>query len=114
MRLQDKTAVITGAASGIGRAIALKFAHEGAAVMAADLDGKAATDLADEIEADGGSAIGIGADITKRAEIDAMVATVIETLRMHRRAGQQRRQPDHQTVPRNTPRRTGDACSTST
>jgi NAD(P)-dependent dehydrogenase (short-subunit alcohol dehydrogenase family) len=78
MRLQDKTAVITGAASGIGRAIALKFAHEGAAVMAADLDGKAATDLADEIEADGGSAIGIGADITKRAEIDAMVATVIE------------------------------------
>ena len=78
MRLQDKSAVITGAASGIGRAIALKFAHEGAAVMAADLDGKAAMSLADEIEADGGSAIGIGADITKRAEIDAMVAAAIE------------------------------------
>ena len=78
MRLQDKSAVITGAASGIGRAIALKFAHEGAAVMAADLDGKAAMALADEIEADGGSAIGIGADITKRAEIDAMVAAAIE------------------------------------
>ena len=78
MRLQDKSAVITGAASGIGRAIALKFAHEGAAVMAADLDSKAVTDLADEIEADGGSAIGIGADITKRVEIDAMVAAVIE------------------------------------
>ena len=78
MRLQDKSVVITGAASGIGRAIALKFSHEGAAVMAADLDGKAATSLADEIVADGGSAIGIGADITKRAEIDAMVAAVIE------------------------------------
>lgn len=78
MRLQDKSAVITGAASGIGRAIALKFVHEGAAVMAADLDGKAAMSLADEIEADGGSAIGIGADITKRAEIDAMVAAAIE------------------------------------
>ncbi len=78
MRLQDKSAVITGAASGIGRAIALKFAHEGAAVMAADLDGKGAMALADEIEADGGSAIGIGADITKRAEIDAMVAAAIE------------------------------------
>ena len=78
MRLQDKSAVITGAASGIGRAIALKFVHEGAAVIAADLDGKAAMSLADEIEADGGSAIGIGADITKRAEIDAMVAAVIE------------------------------------
>ena len=63
MRLQDKSAVITGAASGIGRAIALKFVHEGAAVMAADLDGKAAMSLADEIEAGGGSAIGIGADI---------------------------------------------------
>ena len=78
MRLQDKSAVITGAASGIGRAIALKFVHEGAAVMAADLDGKAAMSLADEIEADGGSAIGIGADITKRAEIDVMVAAAIE------------------------------------
>ena len=78
MRLQDKSAVITGAASGIGRAIALKFVHEGAAVIAADLDGKAAMSLADEIEADGGSAIGIGADITKRAKIDAMVAAAIE------------------------------------
>ena len=72
MRLQDKSAVITGAASGIGRAIALKFAHEGAAVMVADLDGKTVMGFADEIEADGGSAIGIGADITKRAEIDAI------------------------------------------
>ncbi len=78
MRLQDKSAVITGAASGIGRAIALKFAHEGAAVMVADLDGKTVMGFADEIEADGGSAIGIGADITKRAEIDAMVAAAIE------------------------------------
>jgi NAD(P)-dependent dehydrogenase (short-subunit alcohol dehydrogenase family) len=78
MRLQDKTAVITGAASGIGHAIALKFASEGAAVVAADLDGEAAMGLADGIEADGGSAIGIGADITKRSEIDAMVAAAIE------------------------------------
>ncbi len=78
MRLQDKSAVITGAASGIGRAIAWKFVHEGAAVMAADLDGKSAMGFADEIEADGGSAIGIGADITKRAEVDAMVAAAIE------------------------------------
>ncbi len=78
MRLQDKSAVITGAASGIGRAIALKFAHEGAAVMVADLDGKTVMGFADEIEADGGSAIGIGADITKRAEVDAMVAAAIE------------------------------------
>ncbi len=78
MRLQDKSAIITGAAGGIGRAIALKFAHEGAAVMVADLDGKTVMGFADEIEADGGSAIGIGADITKRAEIDAMVAAAIE------------------------------------
>jgi NAD(P)-dependent dehydrogenase (short-subunit alcohol dehydrogenase family) len=46
--------------------------------MVADLDGKTVMGFADEIEADGGSAIGIGADITKRAEIDAMVAAAIE------------------------------------
>ncbi len=78
MRLKDKCAVITGAAGGIGRAIALKFAAEGAAVVAADLDGKAAMALADGIEAGGGSAMGIGVDITKRAQVDAMVAAAID------------------------------------
>ena len=78
MRLQDKSAIITGAAGGIGRAIALKFASEGAAIVAADLDGASAIGLAGEIEAGGGSALGIGVDITKRSEIDAMVADGIE------------------------------------
>ena len=67
MRLQGKSAIITGAASGIGRATALKFAREGANVIAADLDGEAVMGLTRKIEADGGSVIGIGADITKRA-----------------------------------------------
>ena len=74
MLLHTKSAIITGAASGIGRAIALKFACEGAAVMVADLNGDAATELTNKIKADGGTAFGIRADISKRKEIDAMVA----------------------------------------
>ncbi len=78
MRLQNKVAIVTGAASGIGLAIARKFAREGAAIIAADLDGEAAAGIAGEIEADGGSAIGIGTDITKRAQVGAMAAAAID------------------------------------
>jgi len=79
MRLQDKSAIITGAASGIGWAIARKFVHEGAAVLVADLDGETVMGLAAKMEADGASAIGMGADITRRADVDALVASAIES-----------------------------------
>ena len=78
MRLQDKTAIITGAASGIGRAIAREFVDEGAAIVVADLDRDAVTGLAAEIESNGGSALGVRADITIRAEVDAMVSAAMD------------------------------------
>ena len=78
MRLQGKFAIVTGAASGIGRAIALKFAKEGAGVVSADIDGDAANRVATAIEKDGGTAIGLGVDITKRDDTTAMAAAAIE------------------------------------
>lgn len=77
MRLQGKTAIVTGAASGIGRAIALKFAQEGAEVVAADIDGSEAQAVAAAIAETGGSAIGLETDITKRSPVDAMAAAAI-------------------------------------
>lgn len=77
MRLQGKSAIVTGAASGIGRAIALRFGRDGAHVVAADLDGDATHALADEIVAQGGTAIGLQIDITDRAETSRMAEEAI-------------------------------------
>lgn len=75
--LQGKTALITGAARGIGRATALLFAKEGARVAAADISAEATKSTVDEINAAGGQAIAIAADVTKRAEVDAMIARAV-------------------------------------
>lgn len=72
MRLQGKTAIVTGAASGIGKAVALKLAEEGAGVVAADINGDAANKIAALIEKSGATAIGLQADITKRRDTDAI------------------------------------------
>ncbi len=64
MRLKDKVAIVTGAASGIGKEIALTYAREGARVAVADLDKGAADAAADEILAAGGQALGIAMDVT--------------------------------------------------
>lgn len=74
-RLDHKVALITGAASGIGREAALLFAREGAAIAAVDLDGEAAAATAAEIVAHGGSAVGVVADVADAGEAEAMVAT---------------------------------------
>ena len=64
MQLENKVAIITGAASGMGKAMAKGYAKEGASVVIADLDADAATAVAESINNDGGNAIAIKYDVT--------------------------------------------------
>jgi len=73
-RLEGKVAVITGAGSGIGRATAVRFAAEGAAVVIGDVRGDAAADAAAEITAGGGRAAGREVDVSSSAEVEALIA----------------------------------------
>lgn len=77
-RLQDKVAIITGAAQGIGLATALKFAREGARVVVCDVKPDAVDAAVTQCKAAGARALGFVVDVTQRAQIDAMVASVLE------------------------------------
>jgi len=77
-RLADKVAVITGAASGIGKEIALVFAREGARIAIADLDQKAADATAREIDASGTRAVGVAMDVAAEDQVEAGIARVVE------------------------------------
>jgi NAD(P)-dependent dehydrogenase (short-subunit alcohol dehydrogenase family) len=78
--VSQRTAIVTGGASGIGAAISRRLAADGAAVAVWDLDGDAAEKLAAEITADGGRAIGQRVDVTDRPAIDAGVDGVAAEL----------------------------------
>ncbi|MBE3598391.1 MAG: SDR family oxidoreductase [Limnochordaceae bacterium] len=78
MKLQDRTAVVTGAGSGIGRAIALTLALEGARVMVTDLRPEWADEVASEIRQAGGEAWSTALDVTHSADAEAAVRAVVE------------------------------------
>ena len=78
VKLQDKTAFITGAASGIGREIAIVFAREGANVVIADLNEEAAQATANDLLATGSKAMGVAVDVTSEAQVDAAVQSAIQ------------------------------------
>ena len=78
MKLAKKTAIVTGAASGIGLAIAKRYVEEGATVAIADLKAEAAQAAAADLSKKGpGKAIGLAMDVTSEAEVNDGVATVV-------------------------------------
>jgi NAD(P)-dependent dehydrogenase (short-subunit alcohol dehydrogenase family) len=76
-RLDGKVAVITGAGKGIGRGIARRFAEEGAAVVAADIDDAAGKQVAEEIEKSGGRALFVHTDVAVKADVEAVVEAAV-------------------------------------
>src|SRR5215467_3947192 len=77
MRLKDKVAVVTGAASGIGKEIARKFVDEGAKAVIADLNQRGADDAAKELDASGKRAVGVAMDVTSEPQVEAGMAKAI-------------------------------------
>jgi NAD(P)-dependent dehydrogenase (short-subunit alcohol dehydrogenase family) len=78
MGLENSSVVVTGAGSGIGRAAALRFAAEGARVVAADIDTERAEAVVREIEGAGGTAVAVTGDLCDQAVVDRVVSTAVE------------------------------------
>jgi 3-hydroxybutyrate dehydrogenase len=77
MKLDQKVCIVTGAASGIGKEIALVYAREGGKVVIADMNKTAAQSTADEIVAAGGTAMAVAMDVTSEEQVNAAVAEVV-------------------------------------
>ena len=71
--LEGQVAIVTGAGRGIGRAISLRLASEGVSVAVTDIDSSNADKVVAEIESDGGQAVSLQVDVTRKAEVDQMV-----------------------------------------
>lgn len=78
--LDDRAAIVTGGGRNIGRAIAMRLAHEGASVAVADIDGDAAHSVTDEITAAGGQSVAAVVDVADKGQVDEMVAQATAAL----------------------------------
>ncbi len=78
MRLKDRKAIVTGAGRGIGRAIAAAFVNEGVDVAVCDVNYAAVQAVARELESPGRRIVPIAVDVTRKAQVDAMVARAAE------------------------------------
>src|SRR5690242_16207794 len=77
-RFEDRVALVTGGARGIGAATVQRFAQEGARVAIADLDAEGCERLATELTASGTEALGIGCDVSDSGQVQSMVDKVLE------------------------------------
>ena len=77
-RLQGKAAIVTGAGSGIGRAIARRYGQEGAKVVVADVNQAGAEAVAQEISGANGEAAAVQVDVRDRGQVQRMVDTAVE------------------------------------
>ncbi|OBA94102.1 oxidoreductase [Mycobacteriaceae bacterium 1482268.1] len=76
--LDGKSAIVTGAGSGVGRASALRFAQEGARVIVADIDLDHAKETVSFVEAAGGTAVPVGVDVADEAQVRGMIAAAVD------------------------------------
>ncbi|KUP24200.1 SDR family oxidoreductase [Paenibacillus sp. DMB5] len=79
MRLQNKVAIVTGAASGMGKAIAIVYAKEGAKVVVSDINADAAKETVDQIKAGGGEAIVVKTNVAAEEDIQNLIDTTVKT-----------------------------------
>jgi 3-oxoacyl-[acyl-carrier protein] reductase len=77
MRLENKVAIVTGAAQGIGKAIAIQMAREGASVLIADIDGKLGKKTTTEINSANGKAIFVQTDVSDKVQVESAVQNAI-------------------------------------
>lgn len=78
MRLDGKVAIVTGSGTGIGRAMVMRMAHEGASVVVSDINIENMDKVVSEIKKEGGTAIGVKADVAKRSEVQDLMKTAVE------------------------------------
>ncbi|MCM3440469.1 SDR family oxidoreductase [Metabacillus halosaccharovorans] len=79
MKLQNKVTVVTGAASGMGKEIAVLYAKEGAKVVVSDINDQAANATVEEIKSAGGEAIAVLANVAKEEDIQNLIDTAVQT-----------------------------------
>ncbi|MGM9945010.1 MAG: SDR family NAD(P)-dependent oxidoreductase, partial [Lysinibacillus sp.] len=78
-KLDGKVAIVTGAASGMGKAIAVLYGQEGAKVVVSDLNLDGANETVKEIEANGGTAIAVQTNVASEEDVNTLVDTTVDT-----------------------------------